>query len=410
MEERDQAFDQDAGSGNDKSAFDKDFGPNEAKQAVQERKQVVQEHRQAVREQAEEFGQAVNGKLEEGAYRLNDKLEEDADRLNDRLEEEAARMGKKHDFRLTAPIVITVLVGIVIAAAIAIYFYLSTVNVELYKERAYHLSETMTTLAEKANIILSDNWSALESAEQIIGESEISDSASVIAALDHVNTLLPNTNYSFIAIDSSRTCYRNDVEKTTQTWQDPTLLLNEDRQQIALESISSGAVSVGEYMVFLLRLNESVPLSFGPSITHVGIIVDMGTFREVFQSSAYNNKNQTILLKADGTRVYYDSEDSLFNNYNVLGAIERTEFLYDMTPERFSEECANGTQGTAEIKYEGARYFIGYTTLDFGLRYITIVPEEFVSANSLSLTSTLTRGAGILAGIIAMMDGFYGGT
>lgn len=157
-------------------------------------------------------------------------------------------------------------------------------------------------------------------------------------------------------------------------------------------------------MVYLLKLDTPIPYGIdGAQITHVGVTQSQEDFGTLFRSNAYSDHNETILLKTNGTRIYYDAEDSPFNTFNVLRTIEQAEFLFDETAEKLDENFRAGEAGTAEIRYQGRRYFIGYTTLSERWRYMTIVPEEYVSVNSVGFTTTLMQGFGMFGGITILL-------
>lgn len=310
---------------------------------------------------------------------------------------------KIRKIRLSWPIVISIGLICIIAITFATYAFYTSIQYELYKERSYHLKETMTTIAEKADVILEDDWNTLYSAQKILQKSEIKDAGSISNTLSEMCSILEKVEPKLLLIDDNRTCYRNDVQGGKQKWSDTKLLLNDKEEQIALETETVNAINTEEYMIFLLKLEQ--PISYGDdgaALTHIGLIEKMDTFKQVFQSKAYDNKNQTILLKQDGTRIYYDNEDNAFNNYNVLRTVQQAQFLFDKTPQKMLEEYKNGTAGTAAIVHKDKEYFIGYTTLTGGLKYLSIIPSEYVSENTVGFTTALLRAFAWFGGLVVV--------
>lgn len=294
----------------------------------------------------------------------------------------------------------------IVATGIKLY---NNIQRELYGERCYHLQETMTTIAEKVDVIVQDKWDTIAIVRDMLVRNELEDDAAVADAMKKIASTLSAKNTQLIFIDNKRTYFRSDDVNARYVWRDTDLLLSGEKRQIALESQRLNAVEATEYMVFLQTLPESISYgSDGRYITHIGIVQDMDDFREVFRSDVYNNQNQTVLLNSDGTRIYYDNDDSVFNTYNVIKMIYKADFLYGETAQDMERRYRNGSEGTAEIAYEGERYFIGYTSLDETWRYLTIVPEEYVSANSTGFTVTLFKaflmfGGTILVLVLAMV-------
>lgn len=301
-----------------------------------------------------------------------------------------------------------IIVGILMAAGVvfsAVRFY-GNVQYELYRERCYHLKETMSTVAEKVDIVLGQQWKTIYSAESMLADESIESESDVTAALDYIISIMPMEDSSLIIVDSKGNYYQSGSDKGKQIWKDTDLLLSGKEQQVALETDTVNGVASQEYMVFLQKLET--PVSCGDSgvtLTHIGIRQELSAFREVFLSSAYDNENRTVILDTDGTRIYYDTDDSdsVFNTYNVLKTIQQSDFLFDETAESMMDNYKSGVAGAAEIVYEGERYFIGYTPLEDGWMYLSIVPEDYVSANTVGFTQSLLVAFAAFAGVILVL-------
>lgn len=302
--------------------------------------------------------------------------------------------------------VIAVILACVIGVVAAINNFSKTISEELYKERSYHLSETMTVVSDKAEIVINNNWDILKSAEVILNDRNITDAASISDALDYIEKINSNNNNNnpFMLIDNQRNCFRNDVDGGKNKWVDSSLLLNDDEKQIAMEEETTGASSSGTYLAFLLKLETPIEYE-GGKLTHIAVAQSMENFRDVFLSSAYSNKNETILTRIDGTRFYYDDTYNSFSSYNVLNVIKKADFLYDVSSEQLINDFTNGKQGTAEISLNNENYFIGYTSLNEDWRYIIIVPEKFVSINTASFSDALLKGFVMFGSFIVILFG-----
>lgn len=296
--------------------------------------------------------------------------------------------------------------GIVFAAVtvVAAIVFFNNVQYELYQEQSYHLRETMVTVAEKVDIILDDQWNILSSADILLQAISPQDEESIADALDNISTTLLLDDTCLFLVDNQRICYRNDVESGQEIWKDTELLLSGEDRQIALEANTVKGVSTDEYMVFLFELSE--PITYGEDgaqLTHVGLWQDIGLFQAQFQSHAYNNQNQTILLDTDGTRIYYDVVNGAFDTYNVLRTIQQDEFLYDETAESMMEKYSQGETGSAKIVHDGENYFVGYTPLSGGWMYVSIVPEDYVSVNTGGFTSALLNAFFTFGGVVVLL-------
>lgn len=303
------------------------------------------------------------------------------------------------------PIVIACFGGIIYAAV----NFSNTIQYEIYKERSYHLSETMSVISEKVDIIFQNKWDMIKSSQIILENSEINSTDDIASVMKSISKVHPEETSTLILVDDKRNCFRSDTDSNQVKWTDTDLLLNDEKWQIAIEADTSDAVVKSEYVVFMMKLDNPIQYGGDEAITHIGLIEPKDNFKGVFLSSSYNNKNETVLLRTDGTRVYYDNDDSIFNSYNVLTTIKKSEFLFDSDEETMLADFEQGNAGTIEISLEGRNYFVGYTVINELWRYLIVVPEEYVSVNTASFSTALFNGFATFGGFIIVMAIFITG-
>lgn len=281
----------------------------------------------------------------------------------------------------------------------------SNIRYEVYSERLYHLKETATVITEKVENILDNNWSILNSIESILHQENISDSDDVKENLKIISTNTFNSNYTIALIDNQRQTYRSDKEDT-YIFNETNLLLNEDRKQISLIDETKAGTTSNEYIIFLFKMANEVSYKSATSsntynLTHIALFFDTDSFADYFLSKNYSSQNQTLLLKNDGTRVYYDNRSEMFTEYNVLNVFKNNvEYLYDGSYEKLVQSISNGDVGSCEFKYNDEIYFAAYTKIQNQWTYITIVPEQYISVNSYGLVSSITNALLLFGGMI----------
>lgn len=301
----------------------------------------------------------------------------------------------KQKKRMTWMIVLPIIFVVVALIGLVIYELSIKINYELYKERANHLQETMTVIVEKAEVVTDNNFELLSSAEVILHERKDSlDVDTIFNVLEYMDKLKTDNDYTVFVIDDDRNYFRSDSDNNVIKWKDSDLLLNDEERQLALIDDTSGAISSKQYVTFLLKLDQEIPYGEGEQkLTHVGLLIPMQSFQDVFLSEIYDNTNETILMRADGTRIYYDNEDSLFNSYNVLNKILSTTLVHteDIDFEQLKENFNNGITTATEIIIDGQDYFIGFSTFNNKYRYLMAVPLTNISKNTKEFSSTLLR-------------------
>lgn len=314
---------------------------------------------------------------------------------------------KKSMLRISWPVAIALIfISVIIILFMGIKLF-KNVQYELYNERTYHLKETVVTIKEKVDVILQDNWKTLDIAQGLLDEINITDEDSITAAVKEITSIAKDEASIGILIDNKRNCYRSIEQGGRFIWQDTDLLLSSDEKQAALESETVATQSSNDYVVFLLRLEN--PIEYGESgakITHVGLMQYIESFSKSFRSSAYNNNNETILLRKNGTRIFYDNSDSDFNTFNLMSTLEGAKFMYDGSVEKMNEAYDKKETGALELSYNGKNYFIGYTVLDQDWRYLTIVPADDVSSNTVGFSQALFRAFFAFGSVIVLLAVF----
>lgn len=298
---------------------------------------------------------------------------------------------------------VSALLGSVIFSGFRLY---NDIRFEVYTERAYHLAETANVITEKVETILDGNWSTLESIESLLSQSKIEDTADVKNTLKTVTEQTFNSTYKIAFIDDQRQTYRSDYEET-HIWTETDLLLSDEAKHISLYDDTQGGTSSNEYIIFMSKLTNSIPYISETRndtyhLTHIALFFDTDNFASNFVSKSYSSQNQTLLLRKDGTRVYYDSNAENFTEYNILNLFKNNvSFQFDGSYEKMLQTIqSENAVGASEIKYDNKDYFVAYTTIQSRWIYITIVPEQYVSVNSTGLVSTMTKAFLLFGGIL----------
>lgn len=298
-------------------------------------------------------------------------------------------------------VLICVIMAVIVGASLRL---VRNINYEIYNERGFHLRETMLTIGEKINLVLRQQWNAIFTAENMLTEQSLDSVDEVEDSLAKVMEFVPTGASDIIAIDNHRICYTGRPNINSYIWKQPELLLNGVQTQITLLSNTPNAASSVEYMTFLKKLPKPIPVGNDDTIiTHIGLLQNINSFQDLFKSRSYKNRNKTLILSSEGTRVYYDPTDTEFMGYNFLNIIKKDKFLFGGNFDKFLESYKNSKTASAQINHKDRGYFIGCTPLDGEWFYVAIVPTEFVSENSSRFTGTLFSAFALFTGILIVL-------
>lgn len=295
---------------------------------------------------------------------------------------------------------ITSLVGgclclLIVLGGIVGYRMYSTIQGELHKERSYHMRETIGQMISHMEYVLDKKWGYLCSAEYVLQRYyKTEEAASPDEIVDQLNEMFGFESAQVVLIDNQGNIYfKNHVHSL---WNNVCLSDSEKQQLLYVgKNLSQGRI---EQMFFARKLEEVIPLDGeNAGLTHVALLQDMEYFERMFKASVYQNENHTILLNADGNRLYNDSsadnmsdeEREILEVYNVKQALNDDIFIYRNSYEQLKEDIEAGNTGTVAVKLNESRFYIGYGEVADNWRLMMLVPEQYISANTAGVTSVL---------------------
>lgn len=314
---------------------------------------------------------------------------------------------KKFLFNSWWKILIVVLFLSFIIVGVVLFFVklLNNVKYEIYTERSYHLSETTNVISEKVDLVFQNNWDTLLHVEALVNQNQVNDETSIWTSLNEISKNIYNSSYTIAFIDDQRQTYRSDKNEI-YIWPSSATdeLLNDDQRQICLLNETVDGATSNEWCVFIYKLNNNIPYytyNSNSNLTHLALFFDINDFSSNFYSNAYNGHNQTLLLRADGSRVYYDDLSNKFNEFNVLKLLQDSaNYQFGGSYEQMIDTLNKNQLGSNEIIYDGETYFIAYTMIMDKWIYLSIVPDQYVSVNSKGLVSSISQSYFLFGAIL----------
>jgi signal transduction histidine kinase/CheY-like chemotaxis protein len=211
----------------------------------------------------------------------------------------------------------------VIIVASTVYF-ISSLNVRLYKERQSHLQEITVKVSE----ILDTKIETLQN-EAISAKRHIEQNTSM-GSDNQIFKILETIAYSndigsarVLAIDNEGKYYTSDHLKGTWDYLDD--LVTDDPMPVIRDINIDGAKSA--YMVFFGKLDREIPISSGNKIIQTAVLVSLDTMADVFTISGFDGNCYTYLVNNEGRRLYKQTfSNDFIEEYNVLSALKKDSF------------------------------------------------------------------------------------
>ncbi|MDO4547313.1 MAG: ATP-binding protein [Clostridia bacterium] len=299
-----------------------------------------------------------------------------------------------------------IIIAIFVVAACILFTH--TFDEQLYMQRAYSLAQTMEKVVEVVNRTVDSEWDRLK---YVSYELFNSDYLNVDAVIEHISDVYadmstPSYVWRVGFIDGNGAFYRWD--KRVVRWSRPELLLDDRpaQQLVITESSESDA----EQMILIYRLPHSIILADEDiTITHTLITLDMSSFGESLDVSAFEDRSLSYITDQNGMRLYHqENQDQFMSAYNMLAGLRNVTFLYDSSYERLYSAIENAVAYTFEIEHAGEKFFVSYAPLSFNnWNLFWVIPEDGVSGNTTQMLQTMVMQLSIIAVMVIVLIALF---
>ena len=269
----------------------------------------------------------------------------------------------------------------------------------IFEERTAQLNEITSQVQINLNNVLDFHWNYLGAAVNELKTEEFDTTEEVAQYIGELEELLEleHCNSVLMLLDSSGNYY--NVSGRHGVWPDIDRIADEERYTF----ISDSYADRGSSWAFVRKLDVPVEAKQqGILFTHAVLLRDVYTLMDFYDSGAYGSRNETYILKSNGTRMHDDPfSENTIQAYNVLKVLEEMEdqAIPDI-------RAALAQQGTisANFKYNGTEYYYCLTSLkEYDTVLLFLIPAQFVAAGTLKMVETVIRLLLILTVILIFM-------
>ena len=188
-------------------------------------------------------------------------------------------------------------------------------------ERTTQLNEITSQVQVNLENALDAHWNYVTIAVNILEEQEFDTLEDVTECLRRMEELMEAESYSseLMLLDSQGNCY--DARGKHGVWSDIQMISGGEERYTFISDSLSGR---GSYWAFVRKAVRPFQAEAeGISFTHVILLKDVHALAEYYDSAAYGSRNETYILKSNGTRMHDDIyQDKTIQAYNVLKVLE----------------------------------------------------------------------------------------
>ena len=304
----------------------------------------------------------------------------------------------------------SVLLVILIIAFLSVV-YSKQIQKQFFQERNKNLLNISSKVGDMMNSMITDVWSCLDTMEyqvkkkkEIPGDvleewmSTIYESACIKRDNSDRDILLFfNENNQYYMI-SEEGYYQGNWSNLS--------IFTELNTKDAIYSITLPNVKETQNYIMLLREIDDRNVTIdGKQMKYISICINTNDFKECFTVDGFERQNFFYILSADGHRLFrYEQGDSFIDVFNIFNALEECETLQGSSIREMRDNLINKKNDCSEFLYEGKRYYVSSTALEFKDWFILMfVPTEILASNYDSFLKTTLTFAAVIAVLLIVL-------
>lgn len=270
---------------------------------------------------------------------------------------------------------------------------------QIFLERTTQLNEITAQVRANLNNALDFHWNYLTISVNMLRGRHFTakeDAASYIGEMEAM--LETDGNHAMLMLlDSQGNCY--DDGGKHGIWTDIDRISGGEERYTF---ISDSSLYEDSYWTFVQRLDVPLAAGDGTAFTHVVLLKDVNTLTNYYDSNAYGGRNETYMLKNNGTRMHDNiSADNTIQAYNVLKVLE------EMEGQRYPDLRAMLEKQdviSADFTYNGTEYYYCLMSLEeYDTLILFLIPAQYVAYGTVNMMRAVIRMLLVLAAAITIL-------
>ena len=297
-------------------------------------------------------------------------------------------------------IVLTVVLAVAVTVGFLFYFQ-SVQNNAIYDER----KDTQIHSAEKASTIVETTresiWPDLDSIEYALQEVSFQAEDEVFAAIKTIAETRQFANTKILLVNDKANYYCSDGQ-----------IGYFDDVDFLMEAMNDRATTIGfiphlgnhqSYLLFTKPV--AIPAPVG-NIRFIVLCVDARVLAEKLQNTHAATDSETLIIEANGSRIFDTGEESVLRGYNIFRELENYTFTRSGSLESFLNSARKGAADAEEFTaLNGRKYFISCGEhLEDDWVVLEIVPSDMLGTKlSLYMNKTLISLSCVFLFVLALV-------
>lgn len=280
--------------------------------------------------------------------------------------------------RLPWELIVSVIITLIFCSVMVLICY-RTVEKMLWQERGTNLNNTMEKITQCINLILEEQWNNLDAYSCRLENERPKTMERTCTLLERAENERSGEGIYLLLFNEKNRYYGSDgIERQ---WFLDSVDMVDDRMAYVGSFVQYERSF--EQIVFVKRLEKAMNVS-GETITHMGLVCNMDMLDEAILASSFGEGSSVYIIESDGTQIYHQSrEDSIFNVYNIIRAVENYRYLYGGSWEQFRDGIQNNVADCVHFEKNDKHYIVAYHPIEVGNWYaVMVLPGEMVGVST----------------------------
>ncbi len=297
------------------------------------------------------------------------------------------------------------LVSVVLIAVMLRSYYTELDNL-LFEERSSHLQEITEKVADIFDITIARSWDSVNTLEQFISMegTRAQTEDELLHRLKDMSRFRASEDSIFLLLDDDFRYYASDGGKGY--WRELPMIMKAQSPTQELITTLPHQNSSLTYLCFLKQLPDKLTLeATGKSISYVMLAVDIHTINDGFSIDAFGSSSYTYIVNRDGRALFIpDGADSRFKAYNIVNALEGSEFIHGGSSEDLRSSIQSLEADVLEFQNGGGNYFVScHSVGGEGWNTMMFVPTSVLGDSADHMLDSTRRFFTIL-GLLLIFD------
>ena len=305
---------------------------------------------------------------------------------------------------------ISILFVVLVSTALSV-IYIKEIKHQFFQERSKNLLNISSKVGDMMNSMITDVWSCLDTVEYHIKKKKEIPGQGIEEWMSGVHESVcikrKNRDRDILLFFNEDSQYHMISEEGyySGNWNNLSIF-TELNTKDAIYSVTLPNVTEKQNYIMLLReIDQRDVMIDGKKMKYISICINTNDFKECFNVDGFDKQNFFYILSGDGHRLFrYEQGDSFIDVFNIFNALEDCETMQGSSIRQLKSNLKEKKNDCSEFLYEGKRYYVSSTALEFKDWFILMfVPTEILASNYDSFLKTTFAFSAVIAILLIVL-------